>query len=34
MSSFEMAARDSDGVKTEAMEKVLEQVQAYYDKKN
>lgn len=34
VSSFEMAARDSDSVKPETMEKVLEQVQAYYDKKN
>lgn len=34
VSSFKMAARDSDSVKAETMEKVLEQVQAYYDKKN
>ncbi|WP_195270549.1 restriction endonuclease subunit S [Eubacterium sp. 1001713B170207_170306_E7] len=34
VSSFGMAARDSDSVKPETMEKVLEQVQAYYDKKN
>lgn len=32
--SFEMAARDTGKVKPETMEKVLEQVQAYYDKKN
>lgn len=34
VSSFEMAARDSDSVNPETMEKVLKQVQAYYDKKN
>lgn len=34
VSSFVMAARDSDTVKPETMDKVLQQVQAYYDKNN